>query len=49
VAVRVSPTETIRAQIHELFAAGRELLSVVEQVARLSRQARDARRGVDIP
>ena len=35
-AVRVSPTETIRAQIHELFASGGELLSVVEQVARLS-------------
>jgi putative transposase len=29
-------TETIRAQIHELFAAGGELLSVVEQVARVS-------------
>jgi putative transposase len=36
VAARVSPTETIRAQIHELFAGGGELLSVVEQVARLS-------------
>jgi transposase-like protein len=36
VAVRVSPTETIPAQIHELFASGGELLSVVEQVARLS-------------
>jgi transposase-like protein len=36
VAVRVSPTETIRAEIHELFASGGELLSVVEQVARLS-------------
>jgi putative transposase len=36
VAVRVSPTETIRAQIHELFSSGNELLSVVEQVARLS-------------
>jgi transposase-like protein len=36
VAVRVSPTETIRAQIHELFASGGELLSVIEQVARLS-------------
>jgi putative transposase len=36
VAPRVSPTETIRAQIHELFASGGELLSVVEQVARLS-------------
>jgi putative transposase len=36
VAVRVSPTETIRAQIDELFASGGELLSVVEQVARLS-------------
>jgi putative transposase len=36
VAVRVSPTETIRAQIHELFESGGELLSVVEQVARLS-------------
>jgi transposase-like protein len=36
VAVRVSPTEVIRAQLHELFASGGELLSVVEQVARLS-------------
>jgi putative transposase len=36
VAVRVSPTETIRAQIHELFASGGELLGVVEEVARLS-------------
>jgi putative transposase len=36
VAVRVSPTEAIRAQIHELFESGGELLSVVEQVARLS-------------
>jgi putative transposase len=36
VAVRVSPTEAIRAQIQELFASGGELLSVVEQVARLS-------------
>jgi putative transposase len=36
VAVRVSPTEAICAQIHELFASGGELLSVVEQVARLS-------------
>ena len=35
-AARLSPTETIRAQIHELFASGGELLSVVEQVARLS-------------
>jgi putative transposase len=36
VAVRVSPTETIRAEIHELFSSGGELLSVIEQVARLS-------------
>jgi putative transposase len=36
VAPRVSPTEAIRAEIHELFASGGELLSVVEQVARLS-------------
>jgi putative transposase len=36
VAVRVSPTEAIHAQIHELFESGGELLSVVEQVARLS-------------
>jgi transposase-like protein len=36
VAARVSPTETIRAEIHELFASGGELLSVLEQVARLS-------------
>jgi putative transposase len=36
VAARVSPTETIRAEIHELFASDGELLSVLEQVARLS-------------
>jgi putative transposase len=36
VAARLPPTKTIRAQIHELFADGGELLSVVEQVARLS-------------
>ena len=35
-AVRVSPTEAIRAEIHELFASDGELLSVLEQVARLS-------------
>lgn len=37
-AVRVSPTETIRAQIHELFEASAdgELMGAVEQVARLS-------------
>lgn len=35
-AARVSPTEAIRAEIHELFASDGELLSVVEQVARLS-------------
>ena len=35
-APRVSPTEAIRAEIHELFASGGELLSVLEQVARLS-------------
>jgi putative transposase len=36
VAPRVSPTKTIRAEIHQLFADGGELLSVIEQVARLS-------------
>src|SRR5919201_460994 len=36
VAARVSPTEAIRAEIHQLFAGGGELLSVIEQVARLS-------------
>ena len=35
-AARVSPTEAIRAEIHELFASDGELLSVLEQVARLS-------------
>ena len=35
-AARVSPTETIRAEIHKLFASDGELLSVIEQVARLS-------------
>ena len=32
----VSPTEAIRAEIHELVASHSELLSVLEQVARLS-------------
>jgi transposase-like protein len=36
VAARVSPTEAIRAEIHQLFASDGELLSVIEQVARLS-------------
>jgi putative transposase len=36
VAPRVSPTEAIRAEIHQLFASDGELLSVIEQVARLS-------------
>jgi putative transposase len=36
VAPRVSPTVAIRAEIHELFASDGELLSVLEQVARLS-------------
>jgi putative transposase len=36
VASRVSPTEAIRAEIHQLFASDGELLSVLEQVARLS-------------
>jgi putative transposase len=36
VAPRVSPTEAIRAEIHDLFASDGELLSVIEQVARLS-------------
>ncbi len=35
-AARVSPTEAIRAEIQELFASDGELLSVLEQVARLS-------------
>ena len=35
-AARVSPTEAIRAEIHELFASDGELLSVLEQVSRLS-------------
>jgi len=36
VAPRVSPTESIRAEIHDLFASDGELLTVLEQVARLS-------------
>jgi transposase-like protein len=36
VAPRVSPTETIRAEIHALFAGDGDLLSAIEQVARLS-------------
>jgi putative transposase len=36
VALRVSPTEAIRAQINELFSSDADLLSVLEQVARLS-------------
>ena len=35
-APRVSPTEAIRAQIDELFSTDGDLLSVLEQVARLS-------------
>ena len=35
-AVRVSPTEAIRAQIDQLFSSDGDLLSVLEQVARLS-------------
>lgn len=35
-APRVSPTETIRAQIDDLFSSDRDLLSVLEQAARLS-------------
>ena len=35
-ALRVSPTEAIRAQINELFSSEADLLSVLEQVARLS-------------
>ena len=35
-AVRVSPTEAIRAQIDQLFGSDGDLLSVLEQVARLS-------------
>jgi transposase-like protein len=36
VAQRVSPTEAIRAEIHDLFAGDNALTSVLEQVARLS-------------
>jgi transposase-like protein len=36
VAPRVSPTEAIRAEIHELFASEGELHDVLEQVARLT-------------
>ena len=35
-AARVPPTEAIRAEIHELVAAGGELPSVIGRVARLS-------------
>ena len=35
-AVRVSPTEAIRAEIDQLFGSDGDLLSVLEQVARLS-------------
>lgn len=35
-APRVSPTETIRAEIHDLFDGDVDLLSAIEQVARLS-------------
>jgi transposase-like protein len=38
VAPRVSPTEAIRARIHELFAGDVDLPSALEQVARLSVQ-----------
>jgi len=36
VAPRVSPTETIRAEIHAAFDGEGDLLSAIEQVARLS-------------
>jgi putative transposase len=36
VAPRVSPTETIRAEIHAAFADGGDLIGAIEQVARLS-------------
>ena len=35
-APRVSPTETIRAQINDLFAGDRDLMGTIEEVARLS-------------
>lgn len=33
---RVSPTDTIRAEIHELFGSGRDIAEVLEEVMRLS-------------
>jgi putative transposase len=33
---RVSPTEAIRAEIHELFGSGRDIAEVLEEVMRLS-------------
>jgi putative transposase len=36
VSKRVSPTERIRAEIDELFAAERDLASTLEDVARLT-------------
>jgi putative transposase len=33
---RVSPTEAVRAEIHELFGSGRDIAEVLEEVMRLS-------------
>src|SRR5215207_4734249 len=38
VSARVSPTERLRAEIDEVFAAGGDLAGAVEQVARLGAQ-----------
>ncbi|MBX9979837.1 MAG: hypothetical protein K2Z76_09700, partial [Mycobacterium gordonae] len=35
---RVSPTDRVRAKIDELFASGRELPEILEEVARLGAQ-----------
>jgi hypothetical protein len=41
VSKRVSPTERLRAEVDELFASGRDLAAILEDVARVSvRQSR---------
>jgi putative transposase len=36
VPTRVSPTDALRAEIHELFGSGRDIAEVLEEVMRLS-------------
>jgi hypothetical protein len=36
VPTRVSPTDALRAEIHDLFGSGRDIAEVLEEVMRLS-------------